>query len=144
MICQTLWIKELQRPFMIMFCQRLFPFFVVMQAERIWLPHFNQDLSCVGFDFSFKEIQSSSGLLLSLWIYYPKFFIESLVDICLLCVENCRDLFFTFRDLCVIFLASHLKTASKFGNVWRSRVAVFEVNSFLWKIFFFLSKIRCG
>ena len=62
------------------------------------------------FDFSFKEIQSSSGLLLFLWIYYPKIFIESLVDICLLCLENCRDLFFTFRDLYLISLASHLTT----------------------------------
>ena len=87
--------------------------------------------SSVGFDFSFKEIQSSSGLLLFLRIYYPKIFIESLVDICLLCLENCRDLFFTFRDLYLISLASHLKTASKFGNVLRSRVAIFEVNSFL-------------
>ena len=83
------------------------------------------------FDFSFKEIQSSSGLLLFLWIYYPKIFIESLVDICLLCLENCRDLFFTFRDLYLISLASHLTTASKFGNVLRRRVAIFEVNSFL-------------
>lgn len=139
MICQALWIKELQRPSIIMFHQGLFPSF----ADREDLiasvqPRFK--LSCVGFDFSFKEIQSSSGLLLFLWIYYPKIFIESLVDICLLCLENCRDLFFTFRDLYLIFFPSHLKTASKFGNVLRSRVAIFVVNSFLWKTVFFLVK----
>lgn len=137
MICQTLWIKELQRPFMIMFCQRLFPFFVVMQAERIWLPHFNQDLSCVGFDFSFKEIQSSSGLLLSLWIIL-NFFLKALWIFVSFVLKTAKIYSSPSGIYVLSFLASHLKTASKFGNVWRSRVAVFEVNSFLWKIFFFL------
>lgn len=114
-----------------------FLLFVVLQTERIWLPRFNQGLSCVGFDFSFfKDIQSSSGLLLFLWIYHPKIFIESLVDICLFCLENGRDLFFTLRDLYFISGTSHLKTASEFGSILRSGVVIFEVDTFLWKIFF--------
>ena len=60
-----------------MFHQGLFPSFadredLIASVQRRF------ELSCIGSDFSFKEIQSSSGLLLFLWIYYPKFLLKAL------------------------------------------------------------------
>ena len=132
MICQTLWIKELQRPFMIMFCQRLFPFFVVMQTERgsdclisikIWavlgLILVLKRFSLVLVYFCPYGFIILKFLLKALWIFVSF-------------VLKTAEIYSSPSGIYVLsFLASHLKTASKFGNVWRSRVAVFEVNSFL-------------
>ena len=61
MICQTLWIKELQRPSIIMFHQRLFPSFA-HREDLIASVQPPFELSCAGFAAAAKLQQSCPTL----------------------------------------------------------------------------------